>query len=69
MILHDGTSKQIEVNLTTKVSEVFDYVFTLAPVAGEFQLIAGFPPKPITNVNQTIEEAGLEDSKVIQKLI
>jgi len=41
----------------------------LAPVDGEFQLIAGFPPKPLTDVNQTVEEAGLEDSKITQKLL
>jgi len=41
----------------------------LAPVNGEFQLIAGFPPKPLLDVSQTVEEAGLEDSKVTQKLL
>jgi len=51
---------------------IFLWILTydsLAPVAGEFELISGFPPKAITNVNQTVEEAGLEDSKVIQKLL
>jgi len=67
--LHDGKTQEIEVNLNTKVSEIFDYVWCLAPVSGEFQLIAGFPPQPITDVNRTVEEAGLEDSKVTQKLI
>ncbi len=67
--LHDGKSEEVQVNYDTKVSDVFTYVWSLTPHAGEFELIAGFPPKPITNVNQTIEEAGLEDSKVIQKLL
>jgi len=67
--LHDGKSEEVQVNYDTKVSDVFTYVWSLTPTAGEFELIAGFPPKPITNVNQTIEEAGLEDSKVIQKLL
>lgn len=47
----------------------FGYFYSLAPLTGEFELISGFPPKPITDVNQTIEEADLEDSKIIQKLI
>jgi len=44
-------------------------LLSLAPVNGEFQLIAGFPPKPLLDVTQTVEEAGLEDSKVTQKLL
>jgi len=67
--LHDGKVHEIEVNLTTPVSAIFDYVWCLAPVDGEFQLIAGFPPKPLVEVSQTVEEAGLEDSKVTQKLL
>jgi UBX domain-containing protein 1 len=67
--LHDGKTQETEVNLDTRVSAIFDYVWSLAPVDGEFQLIAGFPPKPLTDVNQTVEEAGLEDSKITQKLL
>jgi len=67
--LYNGKNEEVEVNLNTKVSELFTYVWQLTSNAGEFELIAGFPPKSLTNVNQTIEEAGLEDSKVIQKLL
>jgi len=67
--LHNGKTEEVEVNYDTQVSDVFTYVWSLTPSVGEFELIAGFPPKPITNVNQTIEEAGLEDSKIIQKLL
>jgi len=67
--LHDGKTQEAEVNLDTRVAAIFDYVWSLAPVDGEFQLIAGFPPKPLTDVNQTVEEAGLEDSKITQRLV
>jgi len=67
--LYNGQSHEVEVNLDTKVSAIFDYVWCLAPVNGEFQLIAGFPPKPLLDVSQTVEEAGIEDSKVTQKLL
>jgi len=67
--LHNGKVQEIEVNMDTKVSAIFDYVWCLAPVNGEFQLIAGFPPKPLLDVSQTVEEAGLDDSKVTQKLL
>jgi len=32
-------------------------------------LVAGFPPKPIENVNKTIEEADLLDSAITQKIV
>jgi len=66
--LHTGQTHEIEVNLDARVAVLFDYAIGLSGVQGQFQLIAGFPPKPLTEVNQTIEEAGLEDSKVIQKV-
>ena len=41
----------------------------IAPADGNFQLIAGFPPKPLDKPYATIEEADLLDSTVTQKLI
>jgi len=67
--LANGEAKEIEVNLTTKVSEIFTYVWTLCPVEGEFNLLGGFPPKPLTDLDRTVEQAGIEDSKLIQKAI
>jgi len=67
--LHTGKTEEVEVNLSTKVSEIFNYVWGLAPITGEFELIAGFPPKALKDMNQTVEEAGLEDSKVTQRLL
>jgi len=64
---HNGKSQEIEVNLATQLSEIYDYVKRVAPC--NFELIAGFPPKPIKDFTQTVEDAGLEDSKVTQKLI
>lgn len=40
----------------------------MAPVNGGFQLVSGFPAKPLTNVNLTIEEADLIESLVTQKI-
>jgi UBX domain-containing protein 1 len=67
--LHTGKTEEIEVNLSTRVSEIFNYVWSLAPVTGEFDLMAGFPPQPLKDMNQTVEEAGLEDSKVTQRIL
>jgi len=40
----------------------------IAPINGSFELISGFPPKPLTNQNQTIQEADLLESRVTQKI-
>mmetsp|Transcript_14607 Transcript_14607/g.16786 ORF Transcript_14607/g.16786 Transcript_14607/m.16786 type:complete len:248 (+) Transcript_14607:22-765(+) len=65
---HDGKTVNLEVNMDTKVFVLFDYVLSAAPVDGDFKLIAGFPPKPITAVDKTIEEAELEGSTITQTL-
>jgi len=67
--LHNGTVKKIQINTTAKVITIFDYVMAIAPIDGTFQLVAGFPPKPIENVNKTIEEADLLDSAITQKIV
>ncbi|KRX04566.1 SEP domain [Pseudocohnilembus persalinus] len=66
--LHNGQTKQIEINIDDRVQTLFDYVQQIAPVQGTFQLIAGFPPKPLKNMNETIEDADLEDTRIQQKL-
>jgi len=65
--LVNGTTVNAVVNHTTKVAELFDYVMDLAPLDGNFQLITGFPPKPLNDPNQSVEDADLLDSMVTQK--
>mmetsp|Transcript_147419 Transcript_147419/g.209211 ORF Transcript_147419/g.209211 Transcript_147419/m.209211 type:complete len:179 (+) Transcript_147419:252-788(+) len=66
--LHTGKTVEVELNLDTKVLELSNYAMSMAPVNGEFQLVGGFPPKP-ADISKTIEEAGLDDAKVIQKVL
>eukprot|EP01017_Pseudomicrothorax_dubius_P043207 TRINITY_DN7151_c0_g1_i8.p1 TRINITY_DN7151_c0_g1~~TRINITY_DN7151_c0_g1_i8.p1 ORF type:complete len:151 (+),score=31.71 TRINITY_DN7151_c0_g1_i8:516-968(+) len=66
--LHNGTTVRLILNTTTKVEVLFTYVLSVAPTAGNFELISGFPPRPLTKVMQTLEEADLLDSTVIQRL-
>lgn len=56
-------------NLTTTVGQIIDYVTLSAPIDGSFQLLSGFPPKPLENPSQTVQQAELQGSAVIQKLI
>jgi len=68
--LHTGKTINLELNTDMKVRVIFDYVSKAAPVKGIFILMAGgFPPKKIEKLTETIEEAGLKLSTVIQKLI
>ena len=64
--LHDGTTHQVEVNTNESTSNIYAYVNSVAP--GNFDLIAGFPPKPISK-NSNVEDSDLCDSRITQKLI
>jgi hypothetical protein len=52
-----------------RVSDLYDYVFSVAPVDGEFDLVTGFPPQPCRELGKTVEETGLVGSAVTQRLI
>lgn len=52
-----------------RVSDIHDYVMNAAPVEGEYQLVFGFPPKAITDPLKTIEEAGLKNAAITQRII
>ena len=66
---HNGQKREIEVNMTTRVGVVRDFVATAAPVQGEFELVAGFPLTPVRNWKLTVQEAGIANSTVTQRLI
>lgn len=65
---HNGQRATLEVNTDHKVSDLHNYIAVVAPVDGSYQLINGFPPKPLTNPNATIQEAGLLKASITQKL-
>ena len=59
----------VEFSVNSSVASVFDYVMSVAPVEGEFQLMTGFPPKPLDNPSLTIKAAGLKNAAVTQKIL
>lgn len=67
--IHNGEVLSKEFNLDQKLSDVFDFVTLSAPVDGDFQLVEGFPPQALTEVGKTIQQLGLQNSMIIQKLI
>lgn len=66
---HNGQKTSITVNLSHKISELYDYVRKAAPVDGEFDLLSGFPLVALKDLDKTIEELSLQGSAVTQKLI
>ncbi len=65
---HNGQRASLEVNLTHTVADLHAYVMSVAPVEGAYKLLAGFPPKPLTDPSATIQSAGLQRAAITQKL-
>ena len=61
---HNGERATVTMNLTHTVGDLHAYVMCAAPVDGEYQLISGFPPKPLLDPSKTIEQAGLKNSAI-----
>lgn len=66
---HNGERASITLNLHHLVSDIHDYVMQAAPVDGEYQLVFGFPPKPINDPSKTIEQAGLKNAAITQRIV
>ena len=67
--LSDGTRMVSRFNLNHTIRDMRAFIDASRPGAAiNYQLqTMGFPPKPLTNLDQTIEEAGIANSVVIQK--
>ncbi|XP_010539295.1 PREDICTED: plant UBX domain-containing protein 4-like [Tarenaya hassleriana] len=67
--LADGTRLVAKFNHRHTVNDIRGFIDASRPGnPGNYQLqMMGFPPKPLTDVSQTIEEAGLANSVIIQK--
>lgn len=59
--MSNGQSVTLNANLTTRVGDLYDHISSLVGLQ-TIKLIAGFPPKPLTDMNQTVEDADLMDS-------
>jgi UBX domain-containing protein 1 len=55
--------------MTHTVGDIHSFIMCAAPVDGEYQLISGFPPKPLDDPAKTIEQAGLKNAAITQKII
>lgn len=65
--LFNGETVNEEFNLCQPFSDVVKFV-EKASNSKKFQLLDGFPPKPITQMNKTIEELKLQGSTLTQRV-
>lgn len=65
--LADGSRLVAKFNLDQTVGDIRTFLKVSRPDLGAFRLSTSFPTKELDNVNETIEEAGLAGSVVMQK--
>jgi len=66
---HNGTRATCDFNESHTVADLHGYIMSVAPVDGEYQLVSGFPPKPLTDVSATLKDAGLLKAAITQRLV
>jgi hypothetical protein len=55
--LPNGKTKSVQFNDHELINDFYKYLDIVAPVQGNFQLLSGFPPKPVVlNKNNSIVE-------------
>jgi len=69
IILIGGKRETVKVNLSCTVLKIYAHVKAVSGYDGKFSLLAGFPPKPLTNPSATVEEEKLNGARVTQKKI
>lgn len=67
--LADGTSVKVQFNLTHTVNDLRQYIIAMRPqyAMREFSLLTMYPTKELME-DKTIEEAGLQNTAIIQRL-
>lgn len=68
--LSDGSRLVVKANLSHKLGDIRAYLNTARPeyAARSYSLMTQFPNKELTNDSETIEEAKLQNSSIMQKL-
>ncbi|KAJ0403076.1 hypothetical protein P43SY_009143 [Pythium insidiosum] len=68
--LHNGTRLRETLNLTHTIRDLHAIIHLNGAGAQAYTLLAGFPPRPVsTQMDQTIDAAGLKGAAVTQKLV
>ena len=67
--LFNGQQTTLELNHDHTVAEIHTFVMSVAPTAGSYQLMSGYPPKPLADPSMTIKNANLLQANVTMRLI
>jgi UBX domain-containing protein 1 len=57
------------VNHTTTVRDIYRHILYLTNAATRFELVAGFPPKVLSDPNVTVKDAGIIGAQIQQRLL
>ncbi len=68
IVLHDRSRSRLTISPSTTVFAIYQHVMAISNITTSFQLIAGFPPVPLTNPSATAEQAKLKNASITQKL-
>jgi UBX domain-containing protein 1 len=62
----DGSRKVVKIPLTATIEQLASRAASASnsTITVPFRIVAGFPPKPLADGNQTVEEAGLKGAQV-----
>ena len=67
--LHNGQQTTLELNTSHTVADIHSFVMSLVPDVGSYQLMSGYPPRPLADPSMTIEKAKLKQANVSMRLI
>ena len=66
--LYTGQNTTLDLNLSHTVADIHTYVMSVAPTAGSYQLLSGYPPRPLADPSATIKSAKLQNANVQMRL-
>ena len=67
--LFNGQQSTLDLNLHHTVADIHTYVMSVAPTSGSYQLMSGYPPKPLADPGMTIKDAKLQQANVTMRLL
>ena len=62
--LYTGQNTTLDLNMSHTVADIHTYVMSVAPTAGSYQLLSGYPPRPLADPSATIKAAKLSNANV-----
>jgi len=65
--LLNGKRLVVKVNLDASVSSLGEHIDANGASTEPYVLVSGYPPRPLTDLGQSIESAGLKGAQVMQK--